>query len=50
MGGVINRFLLSHKTGSMSTTMENNALVVGANAVLTHADFTMDISNVIRMG
>lgn len=50
MGGVINRFLLSHKTGSMSTTMENDALVVGANAVLTHADFTMDISNVIRMG
>ncbi|XP_067240096.1 apolipoprotein B-100-like [Chanodichthys erythropterus] len=35
---------------SMSTTMENDALVVGANAVLTHADFTMDISNVIRMG
>ncbi|KAK9956583.1 hypothetical protein ABG768_014308 [Culter alburnus] len=35
---------------SMSTTMENDALVVGAKAVLTHADFTMDISNVIRMG
>ncbi|XP_073709018.1 apolipoprotein Bb, tandem duplicate 1 [Garra rufa] len=35
---------------SMSTTMENGALVVGANAVLTHADFTMDISNVLRMG
>ncbi|ROL43503.1 Apolipoprotein B-100 [Anabarilius grahami] len=34
----------------MSTTMEKDALVVGANAVLTHADFTMDISNVIRMG
>ncbi|XP_026146609.1 LOW QUALITY PROTEIN: apolipoprotein Bb, tandem duplicate 1 [Carassius auratus] len=34
---------------SMSTTMENGALVVGANAVLTHADFTMDISNVLRM-
>ncbi|KAK7132946.1 hypothetical protein R3I94_014989 [Phoxinus phoxinus] len=35
---------------SMSTTMENDALVVGANAVLTHADFTVDISNSIRMG
>ncbi|XP_050993857.1 apolipoprotein Bb, tandem duplicate 1 [Labeo rohita] len=35
---------------SMSTTMENGALVVGANAALTHADFTMDISNVLRMG
>uniref|UniRef100_A0A8C1HQV8 Apolipoprotein Bb, tandem duplicate 1 n=1 Tax=Cyprinus carpio carpio TaxID=630221 RepID=A0A8C1HQV8_CYPCA len=35
---------------SMSTSMENGALVVGANAVLTHADFTMDISNVLRMG
>uniref|UniRef100_A0A671N175 Apolipoprotein B-100-like n=1 Tax=Sinocyclocheilus anshuiensis TaxID=1608454 RepID=A0A671N175_9TELE len=35
---------------SMSTTMENGAIVVGANAVLTHADFTMDISNVLRMG
>ncbi|CAM4694151.1 unnamed protein product [Leuciscus chuanchicus] len=35
---------------SMSTTMENEALVIGANAVLTHADFTLDISNAIRMG
>ncbi|XP_067273720.1 apolipoprotein B-100-like [Pseudorasbora parva] len=35
---------------SMSTTMDNNALVVGSNAVLTHAVFTMDFSNVIRMG
>ncbi|XP_067240099.1 apolipoprotein B-100-like isoform X2 [Chanodichthys erythropterus] len=35
---------------SMSTTMENDALVIGANAVLKHADFTMDIRNVIRMG
>ncbi|XP_048062837.1 apolipoprotein B-100-like [Megalobrama amblycephala] len=35
---------------SMSTTMENDALVVGANVVLTHANFIMDISNVIRMG
>ncbi|XP_005160686.1 apolipoprotein Bb, tandem duplicate 1 isoform X1 [Danio rerio] len=34
---------------SMSSTMENGALVVGANAVLTHQDFTMDISNAIRM-
>lgn len=50
MDGVIIWFLLSHKTGSMNTTMENEALVIGANAVLTHADFTMDISNVIRMG
>ncbi|XP_077076182.1 apolipoprotein Bb, tandem duplicate 1 [Siphateles boraxobius] len=35
---------------SMSTIMENDALVVGANAVLTHAEFKMDISNVIRIG
>lgn len=43
-------YVLLHKPGSMSTTMENDALVVGANAVLTHDAFTMDISNAIRMG
>uniref|UniRef100_A0A8C1M594 Apolipoprotein Bb, tandem duplicate 1 n=2 Tax=Cyprinus carpio TaxID=7962 RepID=A0A8C1M594_CYPCA len=43
-------FLEYNLDSSMSTTMENGALVVGANAVLTHADFTMDFSNVFRMG
>lgn len=41
--------MLSYKIGSVSTKMDNDALTVEANAVLTHADFTMDISNVIRM-
>uniref|UniRef100_A0A672QQP3 Apolipoprotein B-100-like n=1 Tax=Sinocyclocheilus grahami TaxID=75366 RepID=A0A672QQP3_SINGR len=43
-------FLEYNLESSMSTTMENGALVVGANAVLTHADFTMDFSNVFHMG
>ncbi|XP_043076199.1 apolipoprotein Bb, tandem duplicate 1 [Puntigrus tetrazona] len=34
---------------SMSTTMENGALVIGANAVFTNSDLTMDINNVLRM-
>ncbi|TRY99586.1 hypothetical protein DNTS_007902 [Danionella cerebrum] len=34
---------------SMSSTMEDGALVLGANAVFTHLDFNMDISNAIRM-
>ncbi|KAI7799465.1 apolipoprotein Bb, tandem duplicate 1 [Triplophysa rosa] len=42
-------FLQYDLDSSMSTKMDNDALTVEANAVLTHADFTMDISNVISM-
>ncbi|XP_026088611.1 apolipoprotein B-100-like [Carassius auratus] len=43
-------FLEYNFDSSMNTTTENGALVVGANAVLTHADFTMDFSNVFHTG
>ncbi|KAA0708532.1 Apolipoprotein B-100 [Triplophysa tibetana] len=42
-------FLQYDLDSSMSTKMENDALTVESNAVLTHADLTMDISNVISL-
>ncbi|XP_051954733.1 apolipoprotein Bb, tandem duplicate 1 [Xyrauchen texanus] len=42
-------FLVYDFDSSMDTIMENDALMFKAKAVLTHADFTIDISNAISM-
>ncbi|XP_051510342.1 apolipoprotein B-100-like [Myxocyprinus asiaticus] len=42
-------FLVYDFDSSMDTIMENDALMFKAKAVLTHADFTMYISNAISM-